>query len=115
MPYASPLPQPPRARQRWLILSLAAVQLLVVSSSFVVMSSARLITNADGLWSRSLPAALVDLHRYAATGSAHDYQEFQQSLAAPLGFSTARNLLEAGNHNSLALRRRATYSPVFGD
>lgn len=90
--------------RRWLFISAVAVQLLVAAISILLMSSVRVVVTGESLWSKGFYAAFMHLQRYAETGAAQEYLDFQSALSIPLGDSEARKALDAGAHDTDALR-----------
>ena len=93
---------------RWLLISAVAVQLLVASSSIVLMSSVRALVGGESLWSKGLSASFLYLNHYADTGDIADYQRFLTSLAIPLGDAQARQALDAGGQDQESIRQGLT-------
>jgi hypothetical protein len=73
---------------------LIATELLTLLFAMDVLSSVRSFVGGEGLWSKGQKNAAYNLHRYAATGDAHYFAEFQQALEIPHGDHQARLALE---------------------
>lgn len=101
----SPNTSKPHLWQRWLFICALAVQLLVASASITLMSSLRIVVGGESLWSKGISAALINLNKYAQTGSAIDIERFQKSFAITAGVSNARKALDAGGKDKQAIRQ----------
>lgn len=91
--------------RRWLFISAIAVQFLVAAASILLISSIRVVVSGESLWSKGLYAGLMHLERYAETGSAQAYLDFQSAIAIPMGDSATRKALDAGAHDTEAMHQ----------
>jgi PAS domain S-box-containing protein len=82
------------------VLVIAAFTLLVVLllgvafSGVYALAGVRGYVLGEGLWSKAQKQAVINLHRYAATGENGHYQAFLTELEIPLGDRQAREELE---------------------
>jgi len=70
------------------------VTLVVSWWAINVVDSTRAYVNGEGRYSKAEKIAVLDLHRYAYSGSQKDYQDFLAAIAVPLGDHAARIALE---------------------
>jgi PAS domain S-box-containing protein len=73
----------------------AVLALVFVGSQ--ITSAARAYVAGEGLWSKAQKKATIELLEYAYTHDEHDFQEFLDSLAVPLGDRKARLEMEKPN------------------
>ena len=99
----------PARRRSWPVLTvfacIVALQLLVAVLSIDLMSAVRAYVTGESLYSKGQKDAYIHLINYSGSHREEDYQRFQRSLAAPLGFRFAREALQKANPDVEAARR----------
>lgn len=79
-----------------LVLALSSISTLTTIRGYVV---------GAGLWSRAQKQSVNALHRYARSGSATDWEDFQANIAVALGDRAAREELERPEPDMDVVRR----------
>ena len=77
-----------------LFLGLLIVALATSWAAIDVVSATRAYATGEGRYSKAEKMAVLDLHRYAASRNAADYDAFQRDIAVPLSDHAGRLALE---------------------
>ena len=77
-----------------LFVGLLIVALTTSWTAIEVVNETRAYAIGEGRYSKAQKMAVLDLHRYAASGNAADYREFLSDVAVPLGDHDGRTALE---------------------
>src|ERR1700733_1609481 len=78
----------------WPLLLIMSLMLLLSLISVLVISGLRAYTYGEGQWAIGEHEAVEQLHRYAVTGHAVNYQHYLENLAGPEGDRVARTQLQ---------------------
>jgi diguanylate cyclase (GGDEF)-like protein len=89
----------------WPLLLIMSLMLLLSLISVLTISGLRAYTYGEGQWAVSEHEAVEQLHRYAVTGHALNYQRYLEDLAVPEGDRVARTQLQL-SHPDYARARR---------
>ena len=93
-------PQPAALTRRLAVIVATFVFLLVVSlaaswAAIYVVNATRAYSTGEGRYSKAQKIAVLSLYRFAYSGRASDFQDFQDAIAVPRGDRKARLALES--------------------
>ena len=108
-PSSLTLPAASGLRFRWLVMGpflVAAVLMALLSiASTEMLSAVRAYVGGESLWSKGQRDATFCLARFAQTGNAEDYRQFQLALVVPLGAQRTRVELDKPDPDMAVVRR----------
>ncbi|MFC3229047.1 ATP-binding protein [Marinibaculum pumilum] len=98
-----------RHKRSFIFIGTTFVALLLVSiaaswAGIEVVNATRAYATGEGRYSKAQKIAVLNLHRYAESGSAADYRAFLQAIDVPRGDRDARLQLEAAVPDIAVLR-----------
>ena len=78
---------------------------LVTVGGVEVLSSVRVYTNAEALYSKGQKDAVYYLHQYALSGNEKHFRKYEAAIAVPLGYRQARAELDKANPDPEVIRQ----------
>lgn len=97
----------------WPFVAVVASLLALVATSLSIMSLVRAYIGGESTWSKGQKDAVFYLIRYAQTGDAQAFAQYESAIAFPLNLKRARLALDRPDPDDITARNALLESGVY--
>jgi PAS domain S-box-containing protein len=90
----------------------AASIVFLAGFSMDILVGARKYSQSEGMWAKGQKEAVVQLQRYAASGSETDFLQYREALAIPIALRVIRQNIGQPHHDDAALSHALSVAEV---